>query len=345
MANFNPLGYTGRITASVSRLGVCQFNPGQFTVNSKGVVSLFGGSSDVLTINSLPPTGGNIVIAGTASQVTVSNAGSTVTLSIPAVASNATSFTSGSFITSSATLGTTYTVNSITPSGSDANISLLVNGKGTGGVVHSRGLVGGDVTIESTNTDNTNAASRGGVEVAVGGASAGDPYVNFLVSGAGQFTMGIDNSVSDNFVLAASADLGTSNIASWSSAGALTNAGAVTVTSGAITASSGDIVATDGNVLINGAAKQLRVKGGAVTDFIGQATLTAGTVSIANTNIAAGDKVMVSRQGINGSTALGVFDVAIVAATSFSITARKTADATTETNDISIVDYFIVRQV
>lgn len=106
-----------------------------------------------------------------------------------------------------------------------------------------------------------------------------------------------------------------------------------------------DLATTAGNLLINGSAKQLRVKGGAATDFIGQTTLVAGTKTIANTNIAAGDKIMVSRHGINGSTALGVFDVAITPATSFSITARNPADATTQVNDISIVDYVIIRQI
>lgn len=119
------------------------------------------------------------------------------------------------------------------------------------------------------------------------------------------------------------------------------------VTAGtSITATAGDITATLGNVIINGAAKQLRVHGGAATDFIGQTTLVAGvSPDIANTNISASDKVFVSRQGINSSTALGVFDVAITASTKFVITARKPADATTETGDTSIVDYFIVRQV
>lgn len=122
------------------------------------------------------------------------------------------------------------------------------------------------------------------------------------------------------------------------SAGAAVSA-TTTVTAGT------DLVSTAGNVLIQGAGKQLRVEGGAVTDFIGQATLALGTVTVLNTNIAAGDKIFVSRQGINGSTALGVFDVAITPATSFSITALNPTDATTQTNDTSIVDYFIVRQL
>lgn len=119
----------------------------------------------------------------------------------------------------------------------------------------------------------------------------------------------------------------------------------LTVTTGNILASSGNVTLTAGNVIINGAGKQLQVHGGAVTDFIGQATLASGTVTVSNTNIAAADKVLVQRRGINGSTALGLFNVAISAATSFTITALKPADATTETNDASIVDYVIVRQV
>lgn len=100
-----------------------------------------------------------------------------------------------------------------------------------------------------------------------------------------------------------------------------------------------------GDVTLNPAGSKLSVQGGAVTDFIGQTTLVAGTVTVANTNITAADKVFVTRHGINGSTALGVFDISITPATSFTITALKTADATTETNDVSIVDYFIVRQI
>lgn len=47
-------------------------------------IVLGGGTGAVATINTLPPTGGNITIAGTANQIGVANAGSTVTLSLPA---------------------------------------------------------------------------------------------------------------------------------------------------------------------------------------------------------------------------------------------------------------------
>ena len=42
-----------------------------------------GATSVVDTINTLPPSGGNITIAGTINQIAIANAGSTVTLSLP----------------------------------------------------------------------------------------------------------------------------------------------------------------------------------------------------------------------------------------------------------------------
>jgi len=89
----------------------------------------------------------------------------------------------------------------------------------------------------------------------------------------------------------------------------------------------------------------LAIDGGAVTDNIGQATLVSGTVTVLNTAIAAGDKVFCSRRGIAASTALGELNVAINAGVSFVITALNPTNATTQTGDVSIVDYVIIRQV
>lgn len=210
MANFNPLGYTGLVIGNTKRIGQAQFDPNDFTVTAGGIVQL-SATGAVQTINNLSPTAGNITIAGTANETDVSNAGSTVTIGLPAAVTVTTSVTTASFITSSATLGTTFTANSITPTGTDANISLLVNGKGTGGVVHSRGLVGGDVTIQSTNSDNTNGASNAFFEAATGGASSGDAGIRFQVSGVTNWSMGLDNSDSDAFVISANNSIGTSN--------------------------------------------------------------------------------------------------------------------------------------
>jgi hypothetical protein len=89
----------------------------------------------------------------------------------------------------------------------------------------------------------------------------------------------------------------------------------------------------------------ISLDGGAVTDNIGQTVLVSGTVTIANTNIAATDRIFVSHEGANASTALGVLDVAITASTSFTITALDaTTPANTKTGDLSTINYFIVRQ-
>lgn len=123
-------------------------------------------------------------------------------------------------------------------------------------------------------------------------------------------------------------------------------AAGTSVTAGtSITATAGDITATLGHVIIDGAAKQLRIHGGAATDFIGTATLVAGEATVLNTNIAATDRIFVERSAVNASTALGVFKVVKNAGVSFVITACDPADASTQTGDASTVEYVIIRQV
>lgn len=110
--------------------------------------------------------------------------------------------------------------------------------------------------------------------------------------------------------------------------------------------SGGNLTVSAGNVVISGAGKQLQVHGGAVTDFIGTATLVSGTVTIANTNIAAGDRIFIQRQSAGSSTTLGELTYTISAATSFTITSLILGTpASTQTADVSVVSYFIVRQV
>lgn len=102
-----------------------------------------------------------------------------------------------------------------------------------------------------------------------------------------------------------------------------------------------------GNLILNGAATQIQIQGGAATDFIGQATLSMGTVTVANTNIAAGDRIFLTRADPNSSTALGELTItALTALTSFVITALDPADGSaTITGDTSIVNYVIVREI
>jgi hypothetical protein len=102
----------------------------------------------------------------------------------------------------------------------------------------------------------------------------------------------------------------------------------------------------DGNLILNTVATQIQMNGGAVTDFIGQATLVSGTVTIANTNIASGDRIMLTRADANSSSALGELTItAQTASTSFVITALDPSDgSSTITGDVSIVNYVIIRQ-
>lgn len=132
----------------------------------------------------------------------------------------------GTFETADPDAGLQISGSDIDADGGDANISITVSPKGTGDfvvdvgdiqdtagdIIATRSNAGGDVTVEATNSDNTDPASRGGFEAAVGGTSAGDPYVNFLISGGQTYTMGIDNSTTnDDFVIADSGALGTTN--------------------------------------------------------------------------------------------------------------------------------------
>lgn len=100
-----------------------------------------------------------------------------------------------------------------------------------------------------------------------------------------------------------------------------------------------------GNLSLTQSGSQIRMKGGAVTDFIGTATLAAGTVTIANTNIAATDRIIPIRISANGSTTLGILTYTISAGASFTITSVILGTpASTQTADTSTIWYMIVRQ-
>ena len=256
--------------------------------NSATWVIMGPGASDVDTLTgdsggAISPAAGNITLAGTASQITTTGSGSTITWSLPAA------ITAPGSLTTTTTLAATTTV-----TGGTGVIAT------TGGVT----ATAGDITA----TADDIIATAGDITATAGAVSAGTTVT-----------------------------AGT---------GVVATTGGVTATAGDITATAGDIVATAGNIEIEGAGAYLAVEGGAVTDFIGQATLVSGTVTVANTNISSADKVFVTREGVAASTALGVLDVSITDATSFTITALQPGTpGSAETGDVSLVNYFIVRQL
>lgn len=86
----------------------------------------------------------------------------------------------------------------------------------------SAAVIGSDISLRVSNTNNTNAASHARLNLLVGGSSAGDPFIRFDITGVMSWVIGSDNSVSgDPFVIAASGALGSSNVLSITSAGVM----------------------------------------------------------------------------------------------------------------------------
>lgn len=314
------------------------------------------------------PTAGNIKIAGTANQLTVTAGSSTLTASLPSAITAPGSLTTTTTLAATTTItagtGITATTGNIVATAGAVSAGTTVTG-GTGVVATTGGVTvnggdiinahsdaGTDVTIEVTNSDNTNGASRAGLEVAVGGASSGDPYVSFQISGVGAstMTMGLDNSDSDKFVISNSAAVGTSNALTLTQAGAL---GATTsITAGtSLTATLGDITATNGNIVKGTAGnKDVYTSVASTTtagaNSAGTVTLVGGTATVSTTAVTASSLIRLTRQsvGSTGANDLGILSVGtIVAATSFDINAWTVTNATAlQADDVSVVFWEIV---
>jgi len=113
----------------------------------------------------------------------------------------------------------------------------------------SKDTVGSDVTVRVNNENNAHANSTAVFHAQVGGASAGDVYNHWQVTGATSWTAGIDNDDNDTWKLGPNLtpSTGTPSIA-------VTTAGAIqfgAYTTGAITGTSTDFLTTDaaGNVI------------------------------------------------------------------------------------------------
>ena len=132
---------------------------------------------------------------------------------------------------STATYPSTTTINQILYSTSNnvvgelttgANQILSCNGSGVpafasqlfGDYSFTSQTAGNTRQVAINNTDNTNAASSALLLMEVAGASAGDPYIQFVIDNANNWAIGADNSASDAFVIAANSSLGTTNAVS-----------------------------------------------------------------------------------------------------------------------------------
>ncbi len=101
-----------------------------------------------------------------------------------------------------------------------------------------------------------------------------------------------------------------------------------------------------GNLSLPEPATQLQIEGGAATDFVGQVTLVAGTATVANTNIAATDRILLQRQTPNGSSSIGLLRYGINAGVDFTVRAvLASSPNVNDSNDVSTINYFIFREL
>lgn len=288
--------------------------------------SLFSGSSGSLLAldgdtGTAVPTAGVITIAGTALEIETSAASSTVTIGIPATFSIGSSAAANSATILSGTGGITLTA---------TNGAIAIN-SGTGAL---------GISTDAAATAVSIASGAGAKTLIVG--STDTTSTSTLQSGSGGIAL---NSATGNGAISLTSGTGAINISDDATAATLsigTGAGAKTVNIGStnttsatnLTAGSGGVNCAT-NFALTSAATQISMIGGAVTDFIGSALLSGGTATVANTNIAANDVILLSRSTTGGTE--GTLSYTISAGASFTITS-------TSGTDTSTIAYVIFRQ-
>lgn len=200
------------------------------------------------------------------------------------------------------------------------------------------------ITIGNVSSTTGIVLNSGTGHIALNTTTTGDVIVTsadtVLIDGAGVVELNSSGAAINigNDAVAQAINIGTGAAARTLTIGNVTGATAVVINagSGATTINTSLKLAT--------AATQLQVEGGAATDFIGTGTLVLGTATVANTNIAATDRIYLQRTALNASPALGFLAYTINAATSFVVTSYD-ATGSPEAADISSFTYFIVRQL
>jgi len=298
--------------------------PVNVNTNQNNNVSINGGTST-----------GTITLGNTAAGAVVLNSGSTITIG-DASAGAITVDTAANISLDSAT-SSNFTVTGaaqlLTLSAAGGS-SVLVEGTldGANSVrLHANGGVSETIQIHAD--QGTGVASIGllsdvgGITLRATGLASADA-IN-LEAAAGGIDM--DSVLQTNIASSQAAATAIQMTASDA-------AGGITLTA---TGTGGVNVA--GNLNLTAVATKISMNGGAATDFIGTATLIGGQATILNTNIAAGDRIMITRSALNASPALGFLIYTITPATSFLVESISAAGAAVAT-DVSSFTYVIVRQ-
>lgn len=156
------------------------------------------GSTGADPVWALPTNGTNITWTGGAGTL---QADLTATIAVSLGGTGATTLTDHSVLVGSGTAA-------ITPITVGGTGELLVGSAGAdpafgtsadGNFTFTSATAGTARSLTVSNTDNTAALSPAGFQAIVGGdTNTGDPYINFLVTGADTYSIGIDNSVAGN---------------------------------------------------------------------------------------------------------------------------------------------------
>ena len=231
-------------------------------------------------------------------------------------------------------IGTGAAARTITMGNVSGATALALNA-GTGGIaLASTGA--GDITLASSDTVLIDSAGVLELNSSAGVISIGNDAVAQNINigtGAAARTVTVGNSTGATAITlnagTGGVNVGTNAIAKTVTIGNTTGASAVVLTAGS------GAVSCATNFLLSSVATQFQMNGGAVTDFIGQAVLVGGTKTVANTNIAAADRILLSRSTLGGTP--GHLSFVINAGADFVITSSSGTDTST-------IDYVIIRQ-
>jgi len=338
----------------ISTLGKVRLQSGQSAVDSIEIKSLIGGI-DILAAGAaagedidIIATGSSVNIQSTEAHVdaiVLNASGGASGINIDAGSAGIAVDTTGAFSIDGAAASNV----TVTGAGIDLTLasvlgSVLVSSTEDAALaimLHANGGV--SETIRLRADQGTGVASIdilsdvGGISLTSGLASA--DAINLAASAGG---VDIDGALQVNIASSQAAATAVQITAS-------NGAGGVTITTGSTglavtgaTVITGDL-SCSGNLSITGAAKGLRIETGAVTDMCGTGVLTAGTQTIANTNIATGDMIILQRVGPAASTALGQLSYTIINATSFTVTSLGVTTATILMADVSTYFWFVIR--
>jgi hypothetical protein len=309
---------------------------GSISAGTAFVTTITGGSGGALS-----PTAGNINILGTANQITSTGSGSTVTLSLPSAITAPGSLTTTTSLTAGSGLTVTTGGATVTAGGAAITGTTTINTTGAATTTIGTGGTGavaignatGNTAVTGSLTASTGlVATTGGVTATAGGAAiTGTTTIN--TTGAAVTTIGTGGTGAVNIGNA------TGNTAV---TGSLTASTSLTATLGAITATNGNLVlGTAGNKILSTSVATTTTAG---ANSFGSVTLASGTATVATTAVTANSLIVIWRQGVGASTALGELTVGtITASTSFVINAAtQGTPGTPLATDASVVGWMII---